>query len=399
MTYLETDMRIIGQIADFAEELKSWRHELHAHPEICYEEVWTSDYIAKRLTDMGVSVHRGIGKTGLVGVVKGKTDTGRAIGLRADMDALPMSEANDIPYKSTIEGRMHACGHDGHMTMLLGAAKYLSAHPEFDGTVYFIFQPAEEGGAGGQAMIDDGLFDRFEMQTVWGMHNWPGLPEGQFAVHDGACMASADNFSLTISGRGGHAAMPHQSADPVIAAASVIQNLQAIISRQTDPLDPAVLSITKMQGSTAYNVIPDQVELGGTARAILPETRARIEASIRSVSAQTAAAFGCTVEIDWHAGYPPTVNHKSQAEKAAHVAARLVGTENIIRNPAASMGAEDFAFMLQEKPGCYIWIGAGPAEEGKMLHNTGYDFNDELLPLGASYWVELVRTELALNEA
>ena len=397
MTELEADMRIIGQITDFADELKSWRHDLHAHPEICYEEVWTSDYIAARLSEMGITVHRGFGKTGLVGVLKGKSDTGRAIGLRADMDALPMSEANDVPYKSTIEGRMHACGHDGHMTMLLGAAKYLSAHPDFDGTVYFIFQPAEEGGAGGQAMIDDGLFTQFEMQSVWGMHNWPGLPEGQFAVHDSACMASADNFSLTIFGRGGHAAMPHQSADPVIAAASVIQNLQAIISRQTDPLDPAVLSITKMQGSTAYNVIPDQVVLGGTARAILPETRARIEASIRSVSAQTADAFGCSVEIAWHAGYPPTVNHKSQAEIAARVSASLVGTENIIRNPAASMGAEDFAFMLQEKPGCYIWIGAGPAIDGKMLHNTGYDFNDELLPLGASYWVELVRSELSLN--
>ena len=391
-------MGVLEQIQGFSHEMQSWRHALHAHPEICYEEVWTSDFIAERLTEMNIPVHRGFGKTGLVGVLKGKGDTGRAIGLRADMDALPMSEANDVPYKSTIDGRMHACGHDGHMTMLLGAAKYLSEHRNFDGTVYLIFQPAEEGGAGGQAMIDDGLFEKFEMQSVWGMHNWPGLPEGQFAVHDGACMASADNFSLTITGRGGHAAMPHQSVDPVIAAASVIQALQAIVARQTDPLDPAVLSITKMQGSTAYNVIPDKVELGGTARAILPETRQRIEASIRSVSATTAEAFGCSVSFDWHAGYPPTVNHKSEASRAASITSELVGAENVMRNPAPSMGAEDFAFMLQEKPGCYVWVGAGEAIAGQMLHNTGYDFNDALLPLGASYWVKLVQSELAMSD-
>ena len=391
-------MGILEQIQGFSDELQSWRHALHEHPEICYEEIWTSDYIAARLNDMNIQVHRGFGKTGLVGVLKGKTDTGRAIGLRADMDALPMSEANDLPYKSKIAGRMHACGHDGHMTMLLGAAKYLAEHRDFDGTVYFIFQPAEEGGAGGQAMIDDGLFEKFDMQTVWGMHNWPGLPEGQFAVHDGACMASADNFSLTITGRGGHAAMPHQSVDPVIAAASIIQALQAIVSRQTDPLDPAVLSITKMQGSTAYNVIPDAVELGGTARAIQPETRKRIEAAIRSVSATTAEAFGCSVSFDWLAGYPPTVNHKPQAETAVAIAADLVGEANVVRNPAASMGAEDFAFMLQEKPGCYVWVGAGPARAGKMLHNTQFDFNDALLPIGASYWVKLVQSELMLNQ-
>ena len=392
-------MAIIEQIAAFQADLQSWRHDLHAHPEICYEEVWTSDYIAARLAEMEITCHRGMAKTGVVGVLHGKQNTsGRAIGLRADMDALPMPEANEFAHKSKIENRMHACGHDGHMTMLLGAARHLAQTRNFDGTVYFIFQPAEEGGSGGQAMIDDGLFTTCEMQSVWGMHNWPGLPEGHIAVHDGACMASADHFYLTITGHGGHAAMPHQSADPVLATAAVVQALQGIISRQTDPLDPAVLSITMMEGGTAFNVIPDSVRLGGTARAIQPATRSRLEQSIRTVAEQTAAAHGCTLSVDWRPGYPPTVNHPAEAGRAAQIAANLVGRDKLHLNPPASMGAEDFAFMLQEKPGCYIWLGAGPAETGKMLHNTGYDFNDALLPIGASYWVKLVESELALAE-
>lgn len=387
-------MSILQQINEFSPQMQSWRHDLHAHPEICYEEVWTSDYIADRLTELGITIHRGLAKTGIVGVLKGKSDNGRAIGLRADMDGLPMSEANDFAYKSGTLGRMHACGHDGHMAMLLGAAKHLSQNPDFDGTVYFIFQPAEEGGGGGQAMIDDGLFERFPMQNVWGMHNWPGLTEGHIAIHDGACMASADNFYLTLTGRGGHAAMPHQAVDPVVAAAAVINALQVIVARQTDPLDPAVLSITMMEASTALNVIPDTVRLGGTARAIVPETRSRIEASIASIATSTAAAYGCTLSVDWRTGYPPTINHGAEAALAAEVATVLVGADKTVRNPPPSMGAEDFAFMLQQKPGCYIWLGGGPAEAGKMLHNTSYDFNDALLPLGASYWVNLVRTVL-----
>ena len=387
-------MPIYNSIAESHEIMTRWRHELHQHPEICYEEVWTSDFIAAQLEALGIEVHRGLGKTGVVGVLKGQTDDGRAIGLRADMDGLPMVEANDIAHKSLTEGRMHACGHDGHMTMLLGAAKYLSETRNFNGTVYFIFQPAEEGGAGAKAMMEDGLFSRFKVDTVWGMHNWPGLEEGKIAIHDNACMASADHFEITIKGRGGHAAMPHQAQDPIITGAAMVQSLQTIVARHTDPLDAAVVSITAMQGGEAFNVIPDELTLRGTARALQPETRAKVEATIRQVIENVAAAHGCTAELSWRAGYPPTVNHKTEADRAAAIAGEIVGADNIMLNPPASMGAEDFAYMLEEQKGAYIWIGAGKAEAGKMLHNTGYDFNDEILPLGASYWARLVESEL-----
>ena len=377
--------------------MMSWRHELHQHPETCYEEVWTSDFIAAQLASFGLEVHRGLGQTGVVGVLKGQSDQGPAIGLRADMDGLPMVEANEFAHKSLTEGRMHGCGHDGHMTMLLGAARYLSQTRQFDGTVYFIFQPAEEGGAGGKAMIEDGLFTRFPMDTIWGMHNWPGLAVGQIAVHDGACMASADHFEITIHGRGGHAAMPHQSADPILAGTALVQNLQAIVSRHIDPLDSAVVSITALQGGEAFNVIPDSLTIRGTARALQATTRATLEAQIRHIATETASAHGTRATIDWRAGYPPTINHPAEAGRAASVAASLIGEENVRRNPPASMGAEDFAYMLEGCKGAYIWIGAGPAEPGKMLHNTSYDFNDEILPLGASYWVRLVETELAVG--
>ena len=387
-------MPIYNSIAESHEIMTRWRHELHQHPEICYEEVWTSDFIAAQLEALGIEVHRGLGKTGVVGVLKGQIDDGRAIGLRADMDGLPMVEANDIAHKSLTEGRMHACGHDGHMTMLLGAAKYLSETRNFNGTVYFIFQPAEEGGAGAKAMMEDGLFSRFKVDTVWGMHNWPGLEAGKIAIHDNACMASADHFEITIKGRGGHAAMPHQAQDPIITGAAMVQSLQTIVARHTDPLDAAVVSITAMQGGEAFNVIPDELTLRGTARALQPETRAKVEATIRQVIENVAAAHGCTAELSWRAGYPPTVNHKTEADRAAAIAGEIVGADNIMLNPPASMGAEDFAYMLEEQKGAYIWIGAGKAEAGKMLHNTGYDFNDEILPLGASYWARLVESEL-----
>ena len=390
-------MAIINRVSEFHEDMTAWRRSLHMHPEICYEEVWTSDFIADRLTEFGIETVRGLAGTGVVGILKGKTDSGRAIGLRADMDGLPMPESNEFDHKSTTEGRMHACGHDGHMTMLLGAARYLAETRNFDGTVYFIFQPAEEGGAGAARMMEEGLFADFQMQSVWGMHNWPGLPAGEIAVSEGASMASADHFEMTVTGRGGHAAMPHQAADPVVAAAAIVQSLQMLVSRQTNPVDSAVMSITMIHGGSAFNVIPDEVTLSGTARAFRPETRARLEESLREVSALTAKVHGCSVEIDWRVGYPPTVNHKTEAGRAADVARSVVGKGRVHLNPEPSMGAEDFAFMLQEKPGAYIWLGAGEAQPGKMLHNTGYDFNDEILPVGTSYWARLVESELAQN--
>ncbi|EHI49313.1 amidohydrolase [SAR116 cluster alpha proteobacterium HIMB100] len=390
-------MAIINRVAEFHEEMTAWRRSLHMHPEICYEEVWTSDFIANRLADFGIKTSRGLAGTGVVGILKGKADSGRAIGLRADMDALPMPEANEFEHKSTTEGRMHACGHDGHMTMLLGAARYLAETRNFDGTVYFIFQPAEEGGAGAARMINEGLFADFQMESVWGMHNWPGLPAGEIAVSEGASMASADHFEMTVTGRGGHAAMPHQAADPVVASAAIVQALQMLVSRQTNPADAAVMSITMIHGGSAFNVIPDEVKLSGTARAFRPETRARLEQSLREVSALTAKAHGCSVEMDWRVGYPPTINHKAEAGRAADVARSVVGEGRVHMNPEPSMGAEDFSFMLQEKPGAYIWLGAGEAQPGKMLHNTGYDFNDEILPVGTSYWAQLVERELALK--
>lgn len=387
-------MPVINRIADFHPDMTEWRHALHAHPEICFEEVWTGDFIAEKLSSFGIEVSRGLGKTGIVGMLKGQGSSSRAIGLRADMDALPMPEENHFEHRSQIDGNMHACGHDGHMTMLLGAARYLAETRNFDGTVYFIFQPAEEGGAGGKAMVDDGLFEKHPVQDVWGMHNWPGLPAGEVAVSTGACMASADHFAITLTGRGSHAAMPHQSIDPVLAAAGLVQALQMVVSRTIDPLDPAVLSVTMLNGGSAFNVIPDTVTLGGTARAMVASTRAAIEQKIRDISALTAKAHGCSVEVDWRRGYPPTVNTETEALRAADVARAVVGSDKVHMNMPPSMAAEDFAFMLEERPGAYIWLGAGEAVEGKMLHNTGYDFNDDILPVGASYWSQLVESEL-----
>ena len=389
-------MAVLNSIAQSHEEMTSWRHALHQHPETCYEEKWTSDFIAKQLTSFGIEIYRGLAKTAVVGILKGQGSSKASLGLRADMDGLPMTEANDFAHKSLTQGRMHACGHDGHMAMLLGAAKYLAQTKQFDGTVYFIFQPAEEGGAGAKAMIDEGLFTHFDMDHVWGMHNWPGLAAGKVAVHDGACMASADHFSITITGRGGHAAMPHQSQDPIIASAALVQNLQSIVSRTIDPLDSGVVSITAINGGSAFNVIPDSVELRGTARALRPATRNKIEEAIRRITDQIATAYGVTADIGWRGGYPPTVNHSAESERAIAVAEQVVGAQNIMRNPPASMGAEDFAYMLEARKGSYIWLGAGEAVPGKMLHNTSYDFNDEILPIGASYWARLVESELPL---
>jgi len=387
-------MAVINSIADRHEDMRGWRHLLHTHPEIAYEEVWTSDFIAEKLESFGIEVHRGMGKTGVVGVLRGTGDSTAAIGLRADMDALPMQEMNEFEHASQIPGRMHACGHDGHSTMLLGAAQYLSETRNFDGTVYFIFQPAEEEGAGAKAMAEDGLFTQFDMQTVWGMHNWPGVDVGTVGVHRGACMAAADMFEIRLNGVGAHGAMPHQGVDPIICGAALVQSLQTIVSRRVSPLSPAVVSVTIFEAGSAFNVIPGAARLAGTARAFSADVRALLETSIREIAATTAATYGCGLELDWIAGYPPTVNHLPEADRAASVAALVLGDDKIVTDIEPSMASEDFAFMLEEKPGAYIWLGAGQPKADGNLHNACYDFNDDLLPLGASYWARLVETEL-----
>jgi hippurate hydrolase len=387
-------MAVINSIADREQEMKAWRYLLHQHPETSYEEVWTSDFIAEKLQSFGIEIHRGMGKTGIVGVLRGSGKATVAIGLRADMDALPMQEMNEFAHVSKTPGRMHACGHDGHSTMLLGAAQYLAETRNFDGTVYFIFQPAEEGGNGGEAMIKDGLFDKFDMSTVWGMHNWPGMDVGKIGVHDGACMAAADFFEIHITGSGGHAAIPDLAIDPIPCGAAIVQSLQTIVSRRVTALEPAVVSITVFDAGSALNVIPGSARLGGTARSFSPEIRKFLEVSIRDITQSTAKAYDCLAEIDWQLGYPPTVNHADESARAISVASDVLGAENIITDLPPSMGAEDFAFMLGKKPGSYIWLGAGPAKEGAMLHNDRYDFNDDVLAMGASYWARLVESEL-----
>ncbi|MEQ8398127.1 M20 aminoacylase family protein [Thalassobaculum sp.] len=391
-------MPIINRIADFHADMTAWRRDLHQHPELSYEEHWTSDFVAKQLESFGVEVHRGLAVTGVVGKLVGRSDSGKAIGLRADMDALPILEANDVAYKSLNPGKMHACGHDGHTTMLLGAAKYLAETRNFDGTVYFIFQPAEEGGAGGDRMVKEGLFEKFPVETVWGMHNIPGMAVGEFAIKAGPMMAGTSSFDITIHGRGGHAAMPYQTIDPILIASEVVGALQSIASRSSHPLDSLVVSVTQIHGGDAYNVIPPSVKLCGTVRTYRDEVTDLAEARMKQVVDGVAAAHGGRGEVDFRRGYPATVNHEAETEIAAKVAVELVGADKVDRNPTPSMGGEDFAYMLNAKPGSYIWLGAGEASAGAMLHNPGYDFNDEVLPLGASYWSKLVEAELPRAE-
>lgn len=382
-------MELLDRIRERQQTLTAWRHHIHAHPELAYEEKATSDFVADKLADFGLEIHRGLGGTGVVGTLRSGTSE-RAIGLRADMDALPIQELNEFAHRSRHDGLMHACGHDGHTTMLLGAAEHLAANPDFDGVVHFIFQPAEEGRAGAKAMIDDGLFELFPVETVYGMHNWPGLPVGEFAVRVGPQMAASDKFEITVRGRGGHAAMPHQTIDPVVTAAHVITALQSLASRNTEPTDSVVVSVTVLRGGETFNVIPDEVVLKGTARTLTPETRDRIERDIARVAAGVAEGFGAAAETTYHRTYPPTVNTAAEAEIAARAAAAVVGAKNVHRDLPPTMGGEDFAFMLQEKPGCYLWLGNGPGEGGCMLHNARYDFNDDALPVGVAYWVRLV---------
>lgn len=395
-------MQISKEIENIIPEIRSWRHTLHAHPELGYEEKWTSDFVADKLQSFGIEVHKGLGGTGVVGVLKGLDahlggGGNKAIGLRADMDALPMTEENDFPYKSKFDGRMHACGHDGHTAMLLGAAKLLASRNNFNGTVYFIFQPAEEGGGGGLAMIDDGLFDEFPMDSVWGMHNWPGMEEGTVAVHKGSVMAAADRFEVIVNGNGGHAAMPQATNDPVLAVTAIIQALQQIVARKQNPLDAVVVSVTQINAGSGFNIIPQKANFIGTIRTVNPATRVDVHKQFTQICEATALAYGCVADVSVIKGYPVTVNDIESSDKAIEVASSLFGKNSVKTNLTPSMGAEDFAYMLEKTPGAYIWLGAGEGKSGCMLHNTKYDFNDNILPLGISYWEKLVKTELPLR--
>ncbi|MDB9771273.1 M20 family metallopeptidase [Alphaproteobacteria bacterium] len=388
-------MNINKQIQVLIPEMREWRHHIHQNPEIAYEENNTSDFIAKKLNEFGIEVHRGFGGTGIVGVIHGqhKGTSNKSIGIRADMDALPMSEKTNLIYSSKNEGKMHACGHDGHSTMLLGAAKYLAQTRNFCGTVYCIFQPAEEGGnAGAKAMINDGLFTKFHIDSVWGIHNWPGVPVGQAVIHKGFAMAGGDIIILTIEGKGGHAAQPQFSNDPIVSAGLTITALQTAISRQLNPFDQAVLSLTKINGGSAFNVIPDNVSIGGTLRSTNKKTRDEMLTKIKKIASNACDINNCKVNLEIRPGYPSTINDIKSAEFASKVFEDTFGIGSLDKIEKPTMTSEDFSYMLQEKPGAYIWLGAG--ENSEKLHSVYYDFNDELLPIGATYWSNLAETIL-----
>jgi amidohydrolase len=387
-------MPVINRIAAFQPEMQGWRQDIHAHPELNYEEHRTSETVARLLAEWGIEVHRGIAKTGVVGVLRSGA-SGRAIGLRADMDALPMPEETGLPYASRNPGRMHACGHDGHTAMLLGAAKYLAETKQFDGTVVFIFQPAEEGGAGGQKMVQEGLFTRFPVDSVYAVHNDPGARLGEIQAVSGPVLAAADMLDIRVRGRGGHAARPHLAIDPVLVGAQIVVGLHQIVSRRVDPLDSAVISLCQFTAGSAHNVIPDVAEIRGTVRTLLPGTQDEMERLIIQGAKGIAALNDAEAEVNYHRGYPPTVNHEAETERAALAAAKVTGAERVIRNRPPIMGGEDFSFMLLERPGCFVRIGQADGARGAVpVHNTKYDFNDDLLPIGASFFASLVEQEL-----
>ena len=387
-------MPVINRIAAIHDEMTAWRRDIHAHPELGFEEERTAAVVAEKLESFGIPVHRGLAKTGVVGVLEGAPGE-RAIALRADMDALPILEAGDAPHRSTNDGTMHACGHDGHTTMLLGAARYLAETRNFAGTVYFVFQPAEEGLGGGEAMVTEGLFERFPAEAVYGMHNWPGLAAGEIAVRTGPMMAACDEFEITVEGTGAHGAMPHLGIDPIVAAAQIVTGLQSIVARTMDPLEAGVVSVTKIHGGDAFNVIPQAVELAGTVRTFKPEVRETIAAGIERIATSTAAALGARARVTVEGRFPATVNTAEETARAEAAAQAVVGAERVHNDLAPCMGSEDFAYMLRARPGSYVWIGNGAGAGGCFLHNPGYDFNDEVLPVGASYWATLVERELA----
>jgi hippurate hydrolase len=394
-------MRLIESILADAAAIAAVRRDIHAHPELCFEEQRTSDLIARQLTDWGIAVHRGMARTGVVGIIRNGSSE-RAVGLRADIDALPMTEHNSFAHASRHRGKMHACGHDGHVAMLLAAAKHLSRHRDFDGTVYLVFQPAEEGGGGAREMMRDGLFEQFPMEAIFGAHNWPGMQVGQFAIKNGPCFASSNEFKLTIHGKGGHAAMPHDGVDPVPVACQMVQAFQTIITRNKRPIDAGVISVTMIHAGEATNVVPDTCVMEGTVRSFTLEVLDLIERRMKEIAEHTAAAFGARCEFEFVRNYPPTINHPRETEFVRRVMAELVGADNV-QEFEPTMGAEDFSFFLQHKPGAYFLIGNGDGSHRDgghgmgpcMLHNPSYDFNDDLIPLGATLWVRIAEQWLA----
>jgi hippurate hydrolase len=399
-------MSRINSIADMAPEIAAYRRELHENPQTSYEETFASNLIASKLKEWGIPFEQGIAVTGIVATIEGQSNkSGRAVGLRADIDALDIIEKSGQPWASKTLGKMHGCGHDGHTAMLLGAAKYLAETRNFDGKVHLIFQPAEEGGAGAVKMIEEGLFKKYPVNAVFGMHNWPGMKKGTIGLRKGPIMASTDQFYITLTGKGGHAAMPHLSTDPIIMASHLVTALQTIASRQIDPVDQAVISVTNFNSGTgATNVIPDEAKLVGTYRSFKPETRKFIGQRIKEITASIASLYGGTFSIEFKDGYDPTINTSDEAEFCAAIATSLVGPDNVNANVEPCMGAEDFGAMLQEVPGCYIWMGQGEPDQpdsphNKGLHNAGYDFNDTIIPMGMEYWARVVEAALPLEKA
>jgi amidohydrolase len=383
-------------VLDLQSDMAAWRHDLHAHPETAFEERRTAGLVAEKLAGFGFAVERGLAGTGVVGTLAGHPGP-EAVALRADMDALPIEEAGDRPHRSRFPGRMHACGHDGHVAMLLGAARELSRTRRFAGTLHVIFQPAEENEGGGRVMVEEGLFKRFPVKAVFGLHNWPGLEAGTFAFHRGPVMAAFDTFEVVVRGRGGHGAMPHLTADPVVAAAQMVLAFQTIVSRSVSPVDAAVVSVTDVKGGDTWNVIPASVCLRGTTRSLRPEVRDALAAGLRRVAQGIADALAVEAEVRIQRRYPATVNSEGETDLAAQAAADVVGMLRVRRDLQPSMAAEDFAYMLEERPGCYAWIGNGPAESDAGLHGPRYDFNDAILTTGATYWVQLVERALPVG--
>jgi hippurate hydrolase len=394
-------MKPIESILTDSAELVTLRRDLHAHPELCFQEQRTSDVIARALTEWGIPIHRGLGKTGVVGIVRHGTSP-RAVGLRADIDALPITENNHFAHASRHPGRMHACGHDGHTAMLLAAAKHLARHRAFDGTVYLVFQPAEEGGGGAREMIRDGLFEKFPMEAIFGAHNWPGMKVGQFGVRSGPIFASSNEFKITVHGKGSHAALPHNGVDPVPVACQMVNAFQTIITRNKRPIDAGVISVTMIHAGEATNVVPDTCVLEGTVRTFTLEVLDLIESRMAQIASHTCAAFGARCDFEFHRNYPPTINHDDETTFFREVASEVAGSENLI-DFEPTMGAEDFSYFLQARPGCYFLIGNGDGAHRSLghgegpctLHNASFDFNDDLIPLGATMWVRLAQAWLA----
>jgi amidohydrolase len=387
-------MNIHPEVTALVPEMKEWRHHIHAHPETAFEEQATAALVAEKLESFGLEVHRGLAKTGVVGVLRHGRGSS-AIGLRADLDALHILERSGVAHASRNQGRMHACGHDGHTTMLLGAARALSRRKKLDGTVYFIFQPAEENEGGGRVMVEEGLFQRFPMKAVYGMHNWPRMLAGTFAMRPGPLMGAYDVFEIVATGKGAHAAMAYMGKDPMMFAAHCISALQTIVARNLHPQDAGVVTVTQVHGGDTWNVIPQEVVLRGTVRSFKREVQDLIEERMRGIVAGVAATFDMTATTRYERRYPATVNSETETEHAVAAASAVVGAANVDTNPTPEMGSEDFAFMLQEKPGCYVWLGAGKGGDTPNIHSPQYDFNDDVLPIGASYWVTLAEQQLA----